>query len=73
MLFQHKLTSVLDTVMSEILFPQCSDLEAIELLLLTVNSTGAACFKVSGLEDVQFTQNACCKPDSSSSIWTRSS
>lgn len=72
MLVQHKFTSVL-AVTSEILFPQCSDLEAIDLLLLTVNSTGAACFRVSGLEDVQFTQNSCCKPDFSSSVWTLSS
>lgn len=38
MLFQNKLTSVLDTEMSKILFPCVSDLEAIELLLLAVNN-----------------------------------
>lgn len=37
MLFQHKLTSVLGTVMSKILFPRLSDFEAVEALLLTVN------------------------------------
>lgn len=37
MLFQHNLTSVLDTVMSKILFPRLCDLEAVEVLLLTVN------------------------------------
>lgn len=63
MLFQNRLTSVLDTAMGEILFPRICDLEAIELLWLTVNDTltinsiRAVCVKVSGLEDGKFTQN----------------